>query len=175
MAGVSHRIEIACSCCTDTTLARLCALNLRKAPCINGISSVTLPSGADLTSIFGEVWVLYPSAPHPVPLSHGVTFCALASFRALLCDLACINAASASSSSSVQLHLLLSLRSRLQDWVLALPEPVQAERIVYPSHLKMQYVFGFTSIHSWTGVHDLCVLTFDAVVVRTFITRSLPC
>jgi hypothetical protein len=95
----------------------------------------------------GEVWVLYPQAPHPIPLYHGLVFGTLCGLMVIMHDIAIRLYGSGQRNGPITLDEALQYREKLLAWETALPTALQADQVVHPIHIKIQYVYMYSP---WT-------------------------
>jgi hypothetical protein len=103
--------------------------------------TVELPDPAVRPDWYGEVWLRYPLVQRPIPTHQALFFRETVGLRWILYD---FTRESRGDSGSVESKLTLgqamACHARMVAWYKNLPEPLVARNIVFPSHLKLQYV-----------------------------------
>lgn len=98
-----------------------------------------LPEYESASSYYGESYIQYPDTAERFPLHIGHTILAEFRFSVLLNHLA-MQSRNELDDRDLDLAQAVGHHRVLRDWFDYLPQPLSAAEIVFPHHLKLQYV-----------------------------------
>ena len=123
----------------DTCHSLIAYHNFRR-PLLENPPENTLPDPSEEPQWYGELWLRYPPATTLYPINFGEQFHATTDFRSIINDVSREFFGSEGSQRIKRLDFIINTYTRLQSWYQSLVEPLTARNIVFPCHLKLQYV-----------------------------------
>jgi len=98
-----------------------------------------LPEIEDDSTFYPEVWIQYPLSEALRPMHFGPLFKAKMEFIQVVSNFSSsIFGEKGLNTTKITSDSLKGHINRLREWFQKLPEPLRADRIVYPPHLKVQ-------------------------------------
>ncbi|KAI1381121.1 hypothetical protein F4677DRAFT_460363 [Hypoxylon crocopeplum] len=110
-------------------------------PIIKDPPARPLPDIDDAAAYFGEIWVKYPLGRELIPLLNGPVFRAISQFRVIMNEITAVSFSQPKTFKRMSLSAAIGCRSRLLAWYEDLPEPLQAQNIALPSHMKIHIYY----------------------------------
>ncbi|CEI61389.1 hypothetical protein FVEN_g5898 [Fusarium venenatum] len=108
-----------------------------RAPLIRGPPVTPMPDPDEDPSWFGELWLRYPPSLTLVPMHFGYVYRAQTELRRIANDIACLMFTGQKTAQSLPASELDRLQKVLNDWYIALPEPIKSHKAVLPCQLTM--------------------------------------
>ncbi|KAI7766366.1 hypothetical protein LZL87_013140 [Fusarium oxysporum] len=134
--------------------------NLR-APLIREPPATPMPDLDEEPSWYGELWLRYPPSSTLVPMHFGYVYRAQTELRRIANGIACIMFMGQKTARSLPASELDRLQKVLDDWYIALPEPIKSHKAVLPCQLIMHFEHGdtyltyFLSILANTAIENM--------------------
>lgn len=97
-----------------------------------------MPDLDEEPSWYGELWLRYPPSSTLVPMHFGYVYRAQTELRRIANGITCIMFSGQKTTRSLPASELDRLQKVLDDWYIALPEPIKSHKAVLPCQLIMQ-------------------------------------
>ncbi|KAH6953645.1 hypothetical protein DER45DRAFT_576136 [Fusarium avenaceum] len=113
------------------------AFHNSRAPLIREHPATPMPDLDEEPSWYGELWLRYPPNSTLVPMHFGYVYRAQTELRRITNGIACIMFMGQKTARSLPASELDRLQKVLDDWYIALPEPIKSHKAVLPCQLIM--------------------------------------
>jgi hypothetical protein len=139
--GSVLRIFIAFPVLPLTAVARMTFYYELKLPLVLKPPATPLPGYASISNFTGEIYLKYPLQTTPTPVHLGAAFRGHVELNMIMVEiLLAAHQAGAPATAPPTLSQALRFYERLAKWYRTLPKELQADKIVMPHHLQIQYV-----------------------------------
>ncbi|KAK0618837.1 hypothetical protein B0T14DRAFT_518107 [Immersiella caudata] len=134
-------------------------------PVVKTAPQTPLPDPENNPAFYGEVWLLYPASPCPIPAQHGHTTKSLTEFHHILHIISCRAFRDGSSTRKLTWEEAMNFKRMLDNWFESLPAALSPKNVVFPWHLKLHTAYYaaiytlFTSLVSRDALPNISTLT----------------
>jgi len=111
-----------------------------RVPLLSEPPAIPLPEVDEYPEWYGDFNLQYPVSPVIVPANHGHTINSVSKLRLILHHIARRAFRDKEPNEWMSWGEAMTLKSMLDNWFQNLPEPIKPRNVVFPWHLKIQWV-----------------------------------
>ena len=126
-------------------MARLQGYYFFREPLIRDPPATPLPDPDEDPDWYGEIWLRYPLSSTLYPAHLGYTMRSISQLRVILCEIAWSGTfRDRECTRGLSYGEVMQFKKKLDSWFDCLPDPLKPNKVVFPWHLKTQYVLPAT-------------------------------
>ena len=145
-----------------------------KPPHMSDMPQHPFPDVASELDWYGEIRLRYYLDQEVYSMGFGHSMKALSELRAIMNDICVVSFGQSAGPRKITWEHALHFRARLQAWYDALPDSLSSSKLLFPAHLKLQYVQGerwtqfvSTNIARSCEYHSTLIMLFSSQLSTT--------